>query len=68
VTGREGKVEIRSPMTDIGSNIVDLPIAFLNIDAFLPKQCAEREEEANSFVVRGRDGLPPQPDSLVAGQ
>jgi len=68
VTGREGKVEVRSPVTDISSSIVDLPAAFLNIDAFLPKQCAEREEEASSFVVRGRDGLPPQPESLFAGQ
>jgi hypothetical protein len=68
VIGREGRVEVRSPVTDIGSNIVDLPSAFLNIDAFLPKQCAEREEEASSFVVRGRDGIPPQPDSLLAGQ
>jgi len=68
VTGREGKVEVRSPVTDISSGIVDLPAAFLNIDAFLPKQCAEREEEASSFIVRGRDGLPPQPESLFAGQ
>jgi filamentous hemagglutinin family protein len=68
VTGREGKVEVRSPVTDISSGIVDLPAAFLNIDAFLPKQCAEREEEASSFVVRGRDGIPPQPESLFTGQ
>jgi len=68
VTGREGKVEVRSPVTDISSSIVDLPAVFLNIDAFLPKQCAEREEEASSFIVRGRDGLPPQPESLFAGQ
>ncbi len=64
--GLQGSVEISAPYIDIGSSIVDLPENLLNIQALLPKPCAERVEEISSFVVSVRDGLPLQPDALLA--
>ncbi len=63
--GLQGTVEISAPYVDLVGNMADLPESLLNIDALLPKPCVESAEEASSFVVRGRDGLPPQPDSLL---
>jgi hypothetical protein len=54
-------------VTDISSSIVDLPAAFLNIDAFYRSSAPGAEEEASSFVVREGTGSP-QPESLFAGQ
>ncbi len=65
VAGREGTVEVNAPAIDISGNLADLPETFLRIEAVLPKRCAEKEEELSSFIVKGRDGLPPQPDSLL---
>lgn len=67
VVGREGKVEVNAPNIDISGKLAGMPVWFLSADALMPKPCAEREEEASSFVIRGRDGLPVQPDSLLQG-
>jgi large exoprotein involved in heme utilization and adhesion len=65
LVGREGKIEVNSPAIDILSKLAVLQSSYLDLNALFPKQCAAREEETSSFVVRGRDGIPPQPDSLL---
>jgi large exoprotein involved in heme utilization and adhesion len=68
VVGQEGTVAVNAPRVDVGNNLAVLPESLLDINAFLPKRCAAREDEVSTFVVKGRDGIPPQPYSLVAGQ
>ncbi len=63
--GVDGTVVVNSPIVDLSGNLRILPSSYLKADALYPKQCATREEETSSFVVDGRDGLPPQPDSLL---
>ncbi|MBI5234062.1 MAG: filamentous hemagglutinin N-terminal domain-containing protein [Deltaproteobacteria bacterium] len=62
--GLDGTVVISSPAIDITGNLTVLPASFLRADALFPKPCAAGEEEMSSFVLKGRDGLPPLPDSL----
>jgi len=63
VRGREGKITVDAPPLNIEAALVDLPESFLDADALLPRRCAERDmEEASSFLVLGRDGVPPPPD------
>ena len=50
------------------NNLAVLPESLLDIDAFLPKRCVDREDEMSTFVVKGRDGIPPQPDGPVTGR
>jgi filamentous hemagglutinin family protein len=63
--GLQGNVEISAPFVDLGSTIAELPETFLSVEGFSPKACVERAEQMSSFVVKGRDGLPPQPDALL---
>jgi hypothetical protein len=66
--GIQGMVDIRAPVTTLSGAVAPLAQAFLDVVALLPVQCAAllRRGLYSSLVVRGRDGLPPQPDSLVA--
>jgi large exoprotein involved in heme utilization and adhesion len=68
VVGREGTVAVTAPRVDVGNNLAVLPESMLDINAFLPKRCVDREDELSTFVVKGRDGIPPQPDGPVAGR
>ena len=64
--GVEGVVEINSPDADISGNLVALPAAFVDVAALLSDRCGARKtEEASSFVVVGRGGLPLDPDALL---
>ena len=62
--GVDGTVVISSPAIDITGNLSVLTASFLRADVLFPKPCAAGEEEMSSFVIRGRDGLPPLPDSF----
>ncbi len=64
--GLSGTVGISAPYVDVSATMVDLPDTFLNIASLMPKSCAENEEEMSTFVMKGRDGLPPQPGGLLA--
>lgn len=68
VIGQEGVVEVNAPRVDVSNNLAVLPESLLDIEAFMPKRCAVREDELSTFVVKGRDGIPPRPESLIAGQ
>ena len=60
--GLDGTVIIRSPETDLSSSITDLPASFLDVAALLREPCAARRSvNQSSFIVRGRDAIPPGP-------
>ncbi len=67
VLGLQGVIVLQAPFFDMGAEMADLPEVFFDPDALLAKGCVEREEEMSWFVVRGRDGLPPSPASLLMG-
>lgn len=64
--GIDGTVVTSSPAIDLSGKVVLVQAAYIDTVALTPKQCVEREEELSSFTVKGRDGLPPFPDSLLA--
>lgn len=60
--GLDGTVIIRSPDADLSSSITDLPESFLDVAALLREPCAARRSlNRSSFIVRGRDAIPPGP-------
>lgn len=65
--GVQGVIALQAPFFDMGAEMASLPEVFFDAEALLPKRCVEREEEMSWFVVRGRDGLPPSPASLLMG-
>jgi len=63
--GIDGKVDISSPETDIGSGLTALPAAYLNADQWLKKRCEERSgEDISKFVIFDRI-VPPSPDGCL---
>ncbi|MDP2827812.1 MAG: filamentous hemagglutinin N-terminal domain-containing protein [Sulfuricellaceae bacterium] len=68
VLGNEGVVEVNAPNLDLTGSLVVLPTNFLDASALLNDPCAAlRASEESSFVVRGKGGLPFQPDGLFPG-
>lgn len=64
--GIDGTVVIRSPAVDITSGTLLLPDSFLDAASILPERCATRTAAGvSSFVVTGRNGIPPQPDHIL---
>ncbi|MBF0560021.1 MAG: filamentous hemagglutinin N-terminal domain-containing protein [Nitrospirae bacterium] len=66
--GLQGTVEISAPLVDLSGNLTALPAAFIDTGALFPKPCAQREEDMSSFVVKGKDGAPPQPDAPLGNR
>ena len=68
VIGNEGVVEVNAPNLDLTGSLVVLPTNFLDASALLNDPCAAlRASEESSFVVKGKGGLPFQPDGLFPG-
>lgn len=63
--GVQGAVQLNAPLIDVSASLVSLTESFFDVRALLPTPCVDKEEDASSFVVRGRDGLPPSPASLL---
>lgn len=65
--GVDGLVDIQSPITSISGSFAPLPETFVNTSELLPVRCAARlrNGQSSSFVVRGRDALPPTPDGAL---
>lgn len=64
VIGNEGVVEVNAPMLDISGSLVVLPATFLDASGLLNDPCAVGHAgQASSFVIRGRGGIPAQPDA-----
>jgi filamentous hemagglutinin family protein len=68
VVGNEGVVEVNAPNLDLSGSLVVLPTNFLNASALLNNPCAAlRASEESSFIIKGKGGLPFQPDGLFPG-
>jgi filamentous hemagglutinin family protein len=65
--GINGQVAIQAPVTSISGAVAPLPQAFAQTTELLRSRCVERlrEETVSRFVVRGRDGVPLEPGSLL---
>ena len=62
--GIDGSINILSPDEEISSNLVELPVAYLDAAGLLRERCSARHAAArSSFVVAGRDSLPVDPGS-----
>jgi len=64
--GIDGVVEIDAPDQSTIQPAPALPADFLDAAALLRERCAARRASAGgSFVVAGRDGVPPSPDDYL---
>jgi len=63
-----GTIAVQSQFTDLSSALVQLPADVLQATALLRASCATRlaEGKSSSLVVAGREGVPPEPDGLLA--
>ncbi|MGH8615165.1 MAG: filamentous hemagglutinin N-terminal domain-containing protein [Gammaproteobacteria bacterium] len=67
--GVEGNVEIDSPDTDVISGALALPESFLDAASLLSDRCRARAiKGASSFIVSGRGGVPPGPETVLPSQ
>ncbi len=66
--GIDGQVDIRSPVTQINSQISPLSKDFRTIVSLLRKPCMARVHKGkySSFMVKGRDSLPAAPGRLLS--
>jgi large exoprotein involved in heme utilization and adhesion len=66
--GVSGVVDIRSPVSNLSSVVGRLPESLLAAQALLRAACTARlaESQVSSFVERGRDSIPIEPDGLLA--
>ncbi len=64
--GVEGNVDIDSPDTDVISSALELPASFLDVAGLLSDRCSARTAKgASSFIVSGRGGVPPGPETVL---
>ncbi len=64
--GVEGNVDIDSPDTDVISGALELPASFLDAAGLLSDRCSARTQKgASSFIVSGRGGVPPGPETVL---
>lgn len=65
--GVSGTVSIQSPANSLSGGIRPLPQGMLQAAALLHQRCAAQlNGQASSFVVAGRDALPPEPGTWMA--
>ncbi|MDM8550212.1 hypothetical protein QUF72_09050, partial [Desulfobacterales bacterium HSG2] len=65
--GIDGSVNIESPGTDIGGDLVILPETLIDAARWMKKPCSARTgEKSSSFVIKGRDAVPTALDDLRA--
>jgi filamentous hemagglutinin family protein len=62
-----GVISINAVITDVSGSLVELPSALVEAAALLRASCAARlaAGKASSFVVAGREGIPPEPGGLL---
>jgi large exoprotein involved in heme utilization and adhesion len=65
--GIQGTVDIRAPVTSLSGTLAPLPQTFVSAAALLPARCAARFQggTASTLVLGGREGLPPDPSSVL---
>jgi hypothetical protein len=66
--GIQGTVDIRAPVTTLSGTLAPLPQAFVDVVALLPARCMARFSggTTSSLVLGGREGLPPDPASVLS--
>ena len=63
--GISGSISIQAPTTNLSGTLAPLPEDFLQAAGLLRARCAAQlSGKASSFVLAGRDGLPPEPGAL----
>jgi filamentous hemagglutinin family protein len=62
-----GIISINAVITDVSGSLVELPSALVEAAALLRASCAARlaAGKASSFVIAGREGIPPEPGGLL---
>jgi filamentous hemagglutinin family protein len=62
-----GIISISAVLTDVSGSLVELPSALVEAAALLRASCAARlaAGKASSFVIAGREGIPPEPGGLL---
>jgi large exoprotein involved in heme utilization and adhesion len=62
-----GVISINAVITDVSGSLVELPSALVEAAALLRASCAARlaAGKASSFVIAGREGIPPEPGGLL---
>jgi len=65
--GINGQVAIQAPVTNISGTVAPLPQTFARAGELLRDRCGERVRggTVSRFVLRGRDGVPLEPGSLL---
>ena len=64
--GIDGRVEIRTLVTDVARYLAFSPGSFQEMGTFLPKRCVRRDRnETNHFEIQSLIGLPAGPDRLL---
>ncbi|MGH8594369.1 MAG: hypothetical protein ACREV3_11080 [Gammaproteobacteria bacterium] len=64
--GVSGAVDIESPESDVVSGALALPESFLDAVSLLRDRCTARAiKGASSFIVSGRGGVPPGPETVL---
>lgn len=66
--GIDGRVVVEAPDTDLSGGISALQTPFLDATDLLSRRCSARTTTTlSSFVVVGRGGIPPGPDTAILG-
>jgi len=64
--GISGTISIQAPLSNLSGALAPLPQEFLQVASLLSARCAARMSgKTSSFVLAGRDGLPPRPGGLL---
>src|SRR5207244_3662872 len=65
--GLSGMVQIQTTVSNLSESVAPLPAEIVQAVALLQARCAARLAggTSGSFVVAGRDGLPPEPGGLL---
>ncbi|MDM8525378.1 filamentous hemagglutinin N-terminal domain-containing protein [Desulfococcaceae bacterium HSG8] len=65
--GNHGTVKIESPDTDLSGDLIVVPGSYLDAARWLPTPCKHRSgKDVSRFLIRGRDGVPPPHDGVLA--
>jgi len=63
--GISGTISIQAPLSNLSGALAPLPQEFLQVASLLSARCAARlSGKTSSFVLAGRDGLPPAPGGM----
>jgi hypothetical protein len=66
--GISGTVDISSPVVDLSGQLLRLQSSYLDAAELLRSACAAQTERAGSFILRGRDRIPPPPDAPLGSR